>query len=218
MGEHLKSWKFMGRKLLLLILRRQKKAVVLNISSHHIIFQFSITIELRTTRMGYAVNYCIVLCICLQSILQIGQCQKPKAATVCQDPLSGASGDAATHECLGCICEASSKFCKVDMGCVAGGSLCGPFLISRGFWIDGGRCTEGGATDWKSCALDIKCAAKTLRSYYNALAQDCNGDGLVTCDDYAMMHKNGAYSCSNNVQNSDFWKIYSKCRDFVIST
>ena len=69
-------------------------------------------------------------------------CQPPKT---CQDPLSGASGDAATHECLGCICEASSKFCKVDMGCVAGGSLCGPFLISRGFWVDGGRCTEGGA-------------------------------------------------------------------------
>ena len=25
--------------------------------------------------------------------------------------------------------------------------------------------------DWKSCALDVKCAAKTLRSYYNAFAQ-----------------------------------------------
>ena len=128
--------------------------------------------------MGYTVNYCIVLCICLQSILQIGQCQKPskswkflifiivfktpvesivwwkmnfyvtilEAATVCQDPLSGASGDAATHECLGCICEASSKFCNTKMGCVAGGTLCGPFLLSRGFWVDGGRCTDGGAS------------------------------------------------------------------------
>ena len=38
------------------------------------------------------------------------------------------------------------------MGCVAGGSLCGPFLISRGFWVDGGRCTEGGSSGkftWK---------------------------------------------------------------------
>ena len=127
-----------------------------------------------------------------------------EAATVCQDPLSGASGDAATHECLGCICEASSKFCNTKMGCVAGGTLCGPFLLSRGFWVDGGRCTEGAASgkylinsqsilflynsqyhfkstskliynsfeiDWKSCALDVKCAAKTLRSYYNAFAQ-----------------------------------------------
>ena len=65
---------------------------------------------------------------------------------VCQDPLSGAAGDPATHECLGCICEASSRFCKPDMGCVAGGTLCGPFLISRGFWIDGGRCKEGSAS------------------------------------------------------------------------
>ena len=69
-----------------------------------------------------------------------------EAATVCQDPLSGASGDAATHECLGCICEASSKFCNTKMGCVAGGTLCGPFLLSRGFWVDGGRCTEGAAS------------------------------------------------------------------------
>ena len=38
--EHLETWKFMNRKLLLLILRRQKKAVVLNISFHHIIFDF----------------------------------------------------------------------------------------------------------------------------------------------------------------------------------
>ena len=65
---------------------------------------------------------------------------------VCQDPLSGATGDPATHECLGCICEASSRFCKPDMGCVAGGTLCGPFLISRGFWIDAGRCKEGSAS------------------------------------------------------------------------
>ena len=69
-----------------------------------------------------------------------------EAATVCQDPLSGASGDAATHECLGCICEASSKFCNTKMGCVAGGTLCGPFLLSRGFWVDGGRCTDGGSS------------------------------------------------------------------------
>ena len=69
-----------------------------------------------------------------------------EAATVCQDPLSGASGDAATHECLGCICEASSKFCNTKMGCVAGGTLCGPFLLSRGFWVDGGRCTDAGAS------------------------------------------------------------------------
>jgi hypothetical protein len=160
----------------------------------------------------------VVLILCFLLSIQIGQSQKLKAPKTCQDPLSspGASGDAATHECLGCICEASTKFCKPDMGCVAGGTLCGPFLISRGFWVDGGRCTEGGASDWKSCALDIKCSAKTLRSYYNAFAQDCNGDGLVTCDDYAMIHKNGAYSCSNNIQGTDFWKIYAKCRDFVI--
>ena len=38
--EHLQTWKFINRKLLLLILRRQINAVVLNISFHHIILDF----------------------------------------------------------------------------------------------------------------------------------------------------------------------------------
>ena len=29
-------------------------------------------------------------------------------------------------------------------GCVANGALCGPFLISKGFWIDAGRCVLDG--------------------------------------------------------------------------
>ena len=34
--------------------------------------------------------------------------------------------------------------CPNFIGCVANGALCGPFLISKGFWIDAGRCVLDG--------------------------------------------------------------------------
>ena len=47
--------------------------------------------------------------------------------------------------------------------------------------------------------------------------QDCNGDGLVTCDDYAMMHRNGGYECNRPLADTDYWSIYGECKDLVIS-
>jgi len=42
---------------------------------------------------------------------------------------------------------------------------------------------------WRRCALDIICSANTIRSYINRFGKDCNGDALVTCEDYTMIHK-----------------------------
>jgi hypothetical protein len=50
-----------------------------------------------------------------------------------------------------------------------------------------------------------------------AFAQDCNGDGLVTCDDYVMMHKNGGWQCRNSVAQSEFWRQYTECKNEVVS-
>lgn len=46
-----------------------------------------------------------------------------------------------------------------------------------------------------------------------AFAEDCNGDGEVTCDDYAMMHKSGAEACTKDIQSSEYWKNYLKCKN-----
>merc|ERR1712062_811570 len=126
-----------------------------------------------------------------------------------------------TNSCLGCICEASTR-CDVFTGCVANGALCGPFLISKGFWIDSGRCVlEGDDPNSDQsllrCTNDLKCSSRIVRSHSNAFAQDCNGDGLVTCDDYAMMHRNGGYECSNPLAGTDYWQIYEECKEMVIS-
>merc|ERR1711970_233776 len=44
-----------------------------------------------------------------------------------------------SDNCIGCICEASTN-CNKTAKCISGDSFCGPFLISKGFWLDGGSC------------------------------------------------------------------------------
>merc|ERR1712062_808022 len=67
------------------------------------------------------------------------------------------------------------------------------------------------------CATDLACASRIVRSHMIAFGQDCSGDGLVTCDDYVMMHKNGGWSCRNPIQDTEFWGIYQECKNLIIS-
>merc|ERR1712032_265447 len=76
-----------------------------------------------------------------------------------------------SDNCIGCICEASTR-CNATTKCISGGSFCGPFLLSKPFWVDGGSCVlEGDSLGdqgaWRRCALDIICSANTIRSYIN---------------------------------------------------
>merc|ERR1712032_828837 len=98
-----------------------------------------------------------------------------------------------SDNCIGCICEVSTR-CNATTKCISGGSFCGPFLLSKPFWVDGGSCvlegdSPGDQGAWRRCALDIICSANTIRSYINRFGKDCNGDALVTCEDYTMIHK-----------------------------
>jgi len=69
---------------------------------------------------------------------------------------------------------------------------------------------------WRRCALDIVCSANTIRSYINRFGKDCNGDALVTCEDYTMIHKNGGWNCGTSLVGSNFWDIFQTCKDTVI--
>ena len=54
--------------------------------------------------------------------------------------------DAVAADCLGCLCEASTS-CNSTIGCTSappGGYFCGPFLISRAYWVDAGKPVLGG--------------------------------------------------------------------------
>ena len=90
-------------------------------------------------------------------------------------------------------------------------------------------------TAWRRCALDLVCAANTIRSYINRFGkvitifltegflvsrfslQDCNGDQLVTCEDYVMIHKNGGWNCGKSLAGSKFFEIFQTCKEVVIS-
>ena len=39
---------------------------------------------------------------------------------------------------------------------------------------------------------------------------------LVTCEDYVMLHKNGGWNCGRRLDGTDFWNLYTQCRDVVI--
>lgn len=126
-----------------------------------------------------------------------------------------------SDNCIGCICESSTN-CNVSMPCINGGAFCGPFLISKGFWIDGGSCVLDGdnpnhAQAFNRCALDLVCSANTIRSYINRFKKDCNGDQLVTCEDYVMIHKNGGWNCGRSLEKTDFWRVFQTCKDTVIA-
>jgi len=75
--------------------------------------------------------------------------------------------------CLGCICEATTN-CNMTIGCMRG--LCGPFLISKAYWVDSGRPTvprdnpdRQGA--YETCANDPYCSANAVRQYMARFAQ-----------------------------------------------
>ena len=46
--------------------------------------------------------------------------------------------------------------------------------------------------------------------------QDCNGDRLVTCDDYMMLHKNGGWNCGTNLRGTPYANIFNECKEIAL--
>ncbi|XP_063243619.1 lysozyme-like isoform X2 [Bacillus rossius redtenbacheri] len=116
--------------------------------------------------------------------------------------------------CVRCLCEAASN-CNETVGCHKG--YCGPFFISRNYWLDaGGRPLPGDDPDrseaYQDCATDYNCAVRTLEFYMEKHGQDCNGDGVTDCDDYAFVHYNGGYDCGKSLKGTSFYSRYQRCR------
>ncbi|KAF2351631.1 Invertebrate-type lysozyme [Trinorchestia longiramus] len=129
------------------------------------------------------------------------------------------------ESCLGCLCEASSN-CSTSAGCTEpypGGFFCGPFLISRGYWTDAGKPILGGddpnrESAFANCANDIFCAADTVINYMSKFRQDCNGDGLMNCDDYAHIHVLGGYGCKGqDFASTPFYERFQRCRQVLLA-
>ncbi|KAG7158299.1 Lysozyme 1-like [Homarus americanus] len=121
------------------------------------------------------------------------------------------------ENCLGCLCQASTG-CQNIGGCPRG--YCGPFLISRAYWIDAGKPVFSNHAHnpdapgaFESCAADLACAADIVRAYMAKYGnQDCNGDGFVSCTDFVKIHKLGRNACGNHLQQGEFVSAYENCR------
>jgi hypothetical protein len=105
---------------------------------------------------------------------------------------------------------------------MGGGDYCGPFLISKPYWIDSGKPTliddnpdRDGA--FQDCATDPICAAQTVRKYMNKFQKDCAGDGKISCDDLARIHLMGPFDCANPaVTTTIFYRKFEQCWNRVL--
>lgn len=108
-------------------------------------------------------------------------------------------------QCLRCLCAASTG-CDLKRPCI--GDHCGPYLISWNYWSDAGRPGK----DFVSCALNRACAEEAIQGYMRKWTRDCNGDGIVDCDDFAAIHKLGPHMCrSEAITSTAYWREYEKC-------
>ncbi|CAG9564881.1 unnamed protein product [Danaus chrysippus] len=123
-----------------------------------------------------------------------------------------------TDGCYRCLCYIST-LCDVSNDC--SGGYCGPFNISRVYWVDAGNITlpddePERNNAWKDCARNYQCARRIIEGYLQRFGKDCNDDGVTDCYDYMMINGNGGYGCTsplNRSANGRKWlRRYEECR------
>lgn len=137
--------------------------------------------------------------------LKSDQLDQPDSLSNGQRPMKNQS---LTSECLDCICDAVSG-CNTSVNNCGSGTVCGPFAISQAYWKDG---RKPGAS-WTTCARTKECSSVTMKNYMEKYKRDCNGDGFITCEDYAAIHRRGARACSNkDLLKDHYWNKFLACR------
>ncbi|XP_046406711.1 lysozyme-like [Ischnura elegans] len=125
----------------------------------------------------------------------------------------GQDNQLVSEVCLGCICNAISG-CNRTLTC--SGDVCGIFRITWAYWSDAGKPVIEGDDPaaqgaYPRCVNEPYCAAATVRGYMARFRQDCNGDGVINCDDYARLHLLGGYGCGGNLTPL-YQQRYVDCR------
>ncbi|XP_032519140.2 lysozyme-like [Danaus plexippus] len=121
-----------------------------------------------------------------------------------------------TRGCFRCLCHVYT-YCTISNEC--GEEYCGPFHISKSYWIEAGNITlEGDDPDrknaWKDCANDYFCAQDIMKGYLQKFSKDCNSDGMINCYDILTINSNGG-DCRplNQSLSGRVWlKRYEECR------
>jgi hypothetical protein len=87
--------------------------------------------------------------------------------------------------------------------------------MTWGYWNDGQRPVldqdnpyADGA--YPRCASDKECAERAVQNYMLRFGHDCNGDGEVSCYDYAAIHRSGSNNCGAQL-DSDYLNKLVNC-------
>ncbi|XP_049949603.1 invertebrate-type lysozyme 2-like [Schistocerca serialis cubense] len=118
-------------------------------------------------------------------------------------------------ECLQCICLAQG--CDMEKVCTEAAISCGPFQISRPFWLDGHQPVIPGDlhTDlwaFERCADDPFCSAQAVEAYMTRYQKDCDSDGQVDCMDFMLIHLYGPGGCDGDKTQGPI-AIFISCWD-----
>ncbi|KAB0798689.1 hypothetical protein PPYR_09682 [Photinus pyralis] len=119
--------------------------------------------------------------------------------------------------CLGCICRAASD-CDTSTQCEGG--ACGPYRITKEYWIDAGNLTYNDHSpkeheSYVKCAVNFYCSVQTIQNYMGTFKKDCNGDGKIDCDDFVAIHKLGPDNCDQELPES-YAERYDYCQSLVL--
>ena len=130
------------------------------------------------------------------------------------------------EDCLQCICRASSG-CDHLLRCITRGAdetHCGPFQLTEEYWNRAGSPKEDSNSfqSFEDCANDPECAVETVTKYMRKYLRDCDSDGLITCMDYARLHRLGPNECHDSEKlakiQDGYWAKFQNCADGVNRT
>ncbi|XP_041982001.1 lysozyme 1-like [Aricia agestis] len=119
--------------------------------------------------------------------------------------------------CLRCLCHATG--CELSHGCSEG--YCGPFYISRVYWVDAGKPTLPEDSPerneaYEDCARDYYCSLKIVESYMARFGKDCNDDGVTDCYDYMLINHHGGRACAAPLHTTAVGRrrleLFQQCR------
>lgn len=116
-------------------------------------------------------------------------------------------------------CLPSTVYIKATSGCNLNAQCyntgpdsyhCGPYGVSWAYWADGGKPGfTGHSQDFEYCLKDKACAEQAVIGYMSKYGSDCNGDGVIDCNDYAAIHQTGPGNCNAAwLAKSEYWARY----------
>lgn len=125
------------------------------------------------------------------------------------------------EDCLQCICRASSG-CDDQLRCITRGSdekYCGPFQLTEEYWQMAGSPGDSSNNflSYEDCANDADCAVETVTNYMKKYGKDCDDDQLITCMDFARLHRLKPNECRYTERLNDkfdaYWPKFQRCAE-----